>query len=319
MVVLRKLVRSAIVLGVALALMVPAPASAAVLPSGFEDTLLTSFDGAMSLAFTPDGRMLIAGRTGELRVYQNGSLSPPALNLRSKLCWDHERGMVGIAVDPEFATNHHIYLYYTFDKHHTAAAGVCDVENSRTPVNRLSRFTLGANNVVDPASETILLDDIPSYGGNHNAGDLGFGKDGYLYVSVGDGGCDYLGNSGCGGANDASRDQNVLLGKILRITPAAGSRRTTRSRERAARAATSPVGPTPARSARRPTPGASATRSASPSIPTRRARASSSTTWADLVWEEIDLGTAGADYGWNLREGHCAARPRPTAVRRPPG
>ena len=39
--------------------------------------------------------------------------------------------MVGIAVDPEFATNQHIYLYYTFDKHHTAAAGVCDVENSQ--------------------------------------------------------------------------------------------------------------------------------------------------------------------------------------------
>ena len=44
-----------------------------------------------------------------------------------------------------------------------------------------------------------------------------FGRDGYLYVSVGDGGCDYAGG-GCGGANDASRDQFELIGKILRIT-----------------------------------------------------------------------------------------------------
>ena len=285
--------------------MVAAPASAAVLPSGFEDTLLTSFDGAMSLAFTPDGRMLIAGRTGELRVYRNGALSPPALNLRSQLCWDHERGMVGIAVDPEFATNHHIYLYYTFDKHHTAAAGVCDVENSRTPVNRLSRFTLGANNVVDPASETILLDNIPSYGGNHNAGDLGFGKDGNLYVSVGDGGCDYLGNSGCQGANDASRDQNVLLGKILRLTPSGGipADNPFQGAGTARCALTGRTDPgkkcqeTYAWGLRNPfrfafDPGATGTRFFINDV-------------GDLVWEEIDLGTAGADYGWNLREGHC--------------
>jgi hypothetical protein len=41
--------------------------------------------------------------------------------------------------------------------------------------------------------------------------------DGYLYASIGDGGCDYAGDSGCGGANDASRDRNILNGKILRI------------------------------------------------------------------------------------------------------
>jgi hypothetical protein len=44
-----------------------------------------------------------------------------------------------------------------------------------------------------------------------------FGTDGYLYASIGDGGCDYAGDSGCGGANDASRDRNILNGKIVRI------------------------------------------------------------------------------------------------------
>ncbi|MEJ7654143.1 MAG: PQQ-dependent sugar dehydrogenase, partial [Chloroflexia bacterium] len=58
----------------------------------------------------------------------------------------------------------------------------------------------------------------PAPASNHNAGDLNFGKDGMLYISVGDGGCDYANNSGCAGANDASRDKDVLFGKILRIT-----------------------------------------------------------------------------------------------------
>ena len=71
------------------------------------------------------------------------------------------------------------------------------------------------------ATESVLVDEIPTPSGNHNGGDLRFGKDGYLYVSVGDGGCDYAGG-GCYGQNDASRDQNVLIGKILRITSTGG-------------------------------------------------------------------------------------------------
>lgn len=85
----------------------------------------------------------------------------------------------------------------------------------------MSRFVLPDSNVVDPA--TVLIDNIHSPAGDHNAGDLRFGKDGNLHVGVGvgvgDGGCDYAGNSGCAGANDAARDRHVLLGKILRITP----------------------------------------------------------------------------------------------------
>jgi glucose/arabinose dehydrogenase len=75
-----------------------------------------------------------------------------------------------------------------------------------------------SGDIVDPTTEKVLIDNIPSPNGNHNAGDLSFGKDGYLYVSVGDGGCDYKGDSGCGGSNDASRDRDILLGKVLRIT-----------------------------------------------------------------------------------------------------
>jgi glucose/arabinose dehydrogenase len=80
-----------------------------------------------------------------------------------------------------------------------------------------TRLLGAAVDTADPTTEKVLIDNIPSPDGNHNAGDLRFDKDGYLYVSVGDGGCDYAGDSGCSGQNDASRDRHVLLGKVLRI------------------------------------------------------------------------------------------------------
>jgi Glucose / Sorbosone dehydrogenase len=63
--------------------------------------------------------------------------------------------------------------------------------------------------VIDPASELVLIDNALNFAGNHNGGDVRFGTDGYLYASIGDGGCE--------GANGASRDRNILNGKIVRI------------------------------------------------------------------------------------------------------
>ena len=274
-------------------------------PQDFRDSRIASFDGATALAFTPDGRLLIAGRTGTLRLFQNGSLSAPALDIKSRICWDSERGMVGVAVDPRFAANSHIYLYYTYDRFNTARAGRCERKTARTPVNRVSRFTLGSDNRVNPASEVVLIDNIPSFGGNHNGGDLGFGNDGYLYVSVGDGGCDYKGDSLCFGVNDAARDQNVLLGKILRITgdgripadnPFRGSG-TARCAKTGQAAPGTKCRETFAWGLRNPfrfafDPAATGTRFYINDT-------------GDETWEEIDIGQRGADYGWNVREGPC--------------
>ena len=60
-----------------------------------------------------------------------------------------------------------------------------------------------------PATETVLLDGVLNFAGNHNGGQLRVGPDGNLYAGIGDGGCDYAGDSGCGGANDASRDRTI--------------------------------------------------------------------------------------------------------------
>ena len=69
-----------------------------------------------------------------------------------------------------------------------------------------------------PSSEQVLIDNISSVGGNHNAGDIEIGNDGYLYIATGDAGSDPRGNSGGGGSNDAAQDLSLLNGKILRIT-----------------------------------------------------------------------------------------------------
>ena len=186
--------------------------SGAVIPPDFEDSLVATVATPTGLAFTPDGRLLIATQIGTLHVYQDGTLlGSPALDPRENMRRCRAR-RAGGSVDPAFSTNRYIYLFYTFKKF-----GQCPLNSPTSPVNRVSRFMLSDANVVDPSQELVLVDNIPSPNGFHNAGDVHFGKDGFLYISTGDGGCDYAG-SGCNGNNDASRDQHVLLGKILRVT-----------------------------------------------------------------------------------------------------
>ncbi|HEV3485247.1 MAG TPA: PQQ-dependent sugar dehydrogenase, partial [Vicinamibacterales bacterium] len=278
-----------------------AAAAQPVLPAGFDDAIVATVPAPTDLAFTPDGRLLITSQAGTLRIYENGALkSTPALNLSSILCTDSERGLLGVTVDPAFATNRFIYVYYTFKKH-----GVCERNTTRAPVNRVSRFILSDSDLVDRTTERVLIDNIPSPNGNHNAGDLAFGKDGYLYISIGDGGCDYLGNSGCAGANDAARDAHVLLGKILRITRDGGipssnpflGTNSVRCNVTGRAQAGQTCQETFATGLRNPfrmafDPNATSTRFFIGDV-------------GQNAWEEINLGRAGADYGWNVREGFC--------------
>ena len=285
----------------------PKEAHAATTPAGFIDERVVGVGAPTALAFTPDGQMLVATQQGKINVYKDGALiKEGALNLpATKLCSNSERGLLGLAVDPDFATNRQIYAYYTFNK-----SGQCPTSqptNASNPVNRVSRFVLPDTNVVDLASEKVLVDNMPSPAGNHNGGDLHFGSGGddNLYVSVGDGGCDYANNSGCAGANDASRDPNLLLGKILRITrdgaipadnpyAATGDRCALSGKTTAGRQCQE----TYASGLRNPfrfavDPDATSTRFFVNDV-------------GQGKWEEIDEGRAGADYGWNLREGFCA-------------
>jgi glucose/arabinose dehydrogenase len=262
------------------AVCLPAAATAAVLPAGFTDSLVASVPAPTALAFTPDGRLLVTSQSGALRVVQGGTLlDTPALDFGSGICADNERGLLGVATDPAFTVNHFIYLYYT-----AATGSSC--------TNRVSRFVLSNANVVDPASESILINS-PSPGCCHNGGDLQFGKDGYLYVSVGDG--------GLGG-----RDRSVLLGKILRITSDGGipPDNPFLGADSARCNVTGSTDPgkicqeTYSWGLRNPfriafDPNASGTRFYINDV-------------GQSTWEEIDAAQAGADYGWNVREGFCA-------------
>jgi len=143
------------------------------------------------MAFAPDGRLFVCQQGGQLRVIKNGSLlSTPFVSLTVDS--SGERGLLGIAFDPNFATNHYLYVYYTV---------------ATLPIhNRVSRFTAAGDTAV-PGSEAIILElDNLSSATNHNGGAIHFGPDGKLYIGVGE---------NANGAN--SQTLSNLLGKILRI------------------------------------------------------------------------------------------------------
>jgi glucose/arabinose dehydrogenase len=167
-------------------------------PSGFVDELIASGIGnPTAMQFAPDGRLFVAQQNGQLRVLTNAE--PPALLstpfLTVTVDPSGERGLLGVAFDPNFATNRFVYIYYT----------------ATTPEihNRVSRFTASATNpnVAAAGSETILLE-LNNLGGatNHNGGAIHFGPDGKLYVAVGENAI---------GTN--SQTLSNLLGKMLRI------------------------------------------------------------------------------------------------------
>jgi glucose/arabinose dehydrogenase/PKD repeat protein len=276
--------------------------AATTLPAGFAETLVTPVASPTALAFTPDGRLLIATQPGQLYVYKDGALqSPAALTLDPNgICTDIERGLLGVAVDPDFANNHYIYAYYT----RRVPGRRCPGSGS---MNHVVRWTLPDSNVIDLASEVVLLDFIPSWAGNHNAGDLHFGPDGYLYISVGDSGCRIDGSGLCAQDNNNARFLNYLTGKILRIAkdgsippdnPYAGASDGRRCGNPAGvPPGTGPCVETWAWGLRNPF-----RFSFKPGTDTFYINDVGQDTW-----EEIDVGQKNADYGWNVREGHCVA------------
>ncbi|HEX7185783.1 MAG TPA: PQQ-dependent sugar dehydrogenase [Thermoanaerobaculia bacterium] len=282
--------------GLILALLAAGPLAAAV-PAGFTDALVTNVSLPTALAFTPDGRLLITTQPGALRVYQGGALlATPALTFPDgSICTESERGLLGVAVHPSFASNHFIYLFYTANEPNVGC------------VNRVSRFMLPDNNVINAASELVLVDNMPSPNGNHNAGDLHFGKDGNLYISIGD-----------GGPSSNARLKHVLTGKILRVTADGGI--PIDNPFQGPGTASCRTGPT--------TDGNKCQETFAWGFrnPFRMAfdpNAAGTRFFINDVgagsWEEIDLGQAGADYGWNLCEGSHTPGSTAPCSSAPPG
>ncbi len=150
------------------------------------EVLAEGLDTPWAIDFLPDGRMIFTERPGRLNILEGKAVTKIAdINITEIA----ESGLLGLAVDPEFADNHLIYLYYTY-------------EDGGKPYNRVSSFELDNDKI---SNENVLLDNIPA-AIFHDGGRIRFGPDGKLYITVGD-------------ATEPSSAQDIdsVSGKILRM------------------------------------------------------------------------------------------------------
>ena len=234
-------------------------------PAGFtrNESWVTGLANATAFAQAPDGRLFIAEQGGTLRVVKNGALlATPFASIGVDSAG--ERGLIGVALSPGFASNGFVYVYAT--------------RTTGGAHNRISRFT-AAGDVAAPGSETTLVD-LPNLSSatNHNGGGMHFGPDGKLYVGVGE------------NANPAqAQNLSVPFGKLLRFNedgtiPADNPFFATQSG--LARSIWAYGLRNPYTFAFQPVTGRLHINDV-----------------GQNTWEEIDVGGAGANYGWPSSEG----------------
>lgn len=178
---------------------------AATLPPNFTESIITEpITKATAMAFAPDGKLFILEQHGLVQVYEGtgaGMWTQIAPNNNFfdgdplDISFGNERGLDGIVFDPDYLSNRYIYFFYA----------------KATPQvhNRVSRYTANASGTqVVPGSEAVIID-LENVNSNiHNGGAMHFGADGKLYVSVGD------------DSNPAhSQSINTRFGKMLRLNP----------------------------------------------------------------------------------------------------
>jgi putative heme-binding domain-containing protein len=239
------------------------------LPQGFTwSRVATGITGATAMAVAVDARVFVCEQTGALRIVKDDRLlDAPFLTIRVDSFW--ERGLIGVALDPDFARNSYVYVTY--------------VAREPYPHHRVSRF-LARGDVAVAKSETILLegDDQRKAGGEmpagHQGGAIHFGTDGKLYVALGE-----------QTARAPAQAMDMLQGKLLRINPDGSIPednpfyRTARGKYRAIWA----LGlRNPFTFAVQPETGRIFINDV-----------------GQTAWEEIDEGFSGANYGWPASEG----------------
>ena len=204
--------------------LIPALASAA-LPPGFEiETLATGMTLPTAITFTGDGRIFIAEKNGTIRIYKNGQLLPDPLIHLTDVNDYGDRGLIGIAADPNFSQNGYLYLSYT----HENTPGT-NYSGSKT--GHIARITVKGD-TADESSKVILVgtvdgdinapsctnfpitaDCITSDSSSHSVGGLRFGPDGKLYATLGEGASfDFVNTNSMNAQNI-----DALGGKMLRI------------------------------------------------------------------------------------------------------
>ncbi|HEV7459338.1 MAG TPA: PQQ-dependent sugar dehydrogenase, partial [Solirubrobacteraceae bacterium] len=199
--------------------------AAANLPAGFDQqALIPGLTRPTAVAWAPDGRMFIAEKDGVVRVADaNGVLQPdPLIDISDQVATLGDRGLLGIAVDTSYASNHYIYLLYTYRSNPDDFNGPAVAKLRRVVVNPDN--SLGAQQVIlgtyDPGTPSFAcpqaandIDCIPSDSSTHSIGTVRSDPDGSLWVGSGDA-------AEFGGVDQKAfrtYDESSLAGKILHI------------------------------------------------------------------------------------------------------
>jgi glucose/arabinose dehydrogenase len=309
----------AMVLGVGCPLIGPRPAPP-VATVGLQ-LVVSGLVAPLGMAVPGDGsnRLFVIDQVGQIRIINSAGelLSAPFLDISERLvtlvtggafAYD-ERGLLGLAFHPDYATNGRFFVFYTAPKGADQPAPF----DSETHVSEF-HVSAGDPNLADPASERILLS-LGKPQSNHNGGQLAFGPDGFLYISTGDGGGaddNYGGHTGGSGFNPSdphptnalgnAQDTSNLLGKILRVDVDG----------------VQPYDVPPDN----PLVGVAGTRPEIWAYGLRNPWRFSFDTGADHrlfcgdagedLFEEVDIIIKGGNYGWHIKEGlHCFNQANP--------
>jgi glucose/arabinose dehydrogenase len=192
----------AVVVAMLALLSVPVDAVPA-LPAGFRDeVVLEGLDSPTNVEFSRDGRVFVAEKSGLIKVFDGLSDPTPTTfaDLRTNVHNFWDRGLLGLALAPNFPADPHVYVLYTHDAKIGGVAprwGTEGVSSDGCPTppgptedgcvvsGRLSRLTASGDTMT--GSEKVLLEGWCQQYPSHSVGDLAFGADGALYVSAGDG------------------------------------------------------------------------------------------------------------------------------------
>jgi glucose/arabinose dehydrogenase len=194
----RRLIITAAMAGAALVTqMGPSPAGASTLPTGFRDSVvLSGLVNPTVLQFAADGRIFVGQKNGVIKVFQSLTDSNPVTvaDLSSNVDDYWDRGLLGMALPPNFPTDPHVYVLYAYD---APIGGTAPRWNDSCPTppgpttdgclvsGRVSRLQISGN--VMTGTEQVLINDWCQQFPSHSIGTLLFGRDGYLYVTGGDG------------------------------------------------------------------------------------------------------------------------------------
>ena len=186
-------------IGTLLGLLIGAAKGAANLPQGFTDLpVVSGFSNPTDMEFAPDGKLFVLEQAGRVRFVRSDGTLGTFLNISTKVDATGERGLLGIAFDPAFATNRYVYLHYTRKA------------TSTVPVhNRVVRVTANATNtaIVSGSEKLVFRLNNLSSATNHNGGDIHFHPvNKLLYIATGD-----------NAQPSNAQSLNNLKGKVLRI------------------------------------------------------------------------------------------------------